>query len=321
MRIAIDLDGVCYDFTAAFRRTVRRHRPGMTSTDMPDATRWEFYKDWGLTTNEFFDLCSWGIKDRIIFGKGVPFTGTQEALETLRSRGDQIVFVTDRANLDPNQSDLIKDLTCRWLDRHRIMQTQDELHFEGDKTKVDWDVLLDDKVENYDAALAAGRDCWLFDRPYNRDTSFLSTVIRNRVKTWFQFIQRMEERRNKLLRPSGILTVPSKDEVQVTSSTGGTKGVKLARFDLIPAKPMWKVAEVYGLGSRKYADRNWENGYPWSLSYGALQRHLNQFWQGESIDPDGQHHLASVVFHALALMEYENTHPGHDDRPKRVTDD
>lgn len=106
-------------------------------------------------------------------------------------------------------------------------------------------------------------------------------------------------------------------EQMVESPTGGRKGDKLARYDLIPVEPLRKVAEVYGLGSRKYADRNWERGYAWSLSYAALQRHLNAFWGGESHAPDdGQHHLASVVFHALALMEFERSHPEFDDRSK-----
>jgi hypothetical protein len=105
-------------------------------------------------------------------------------------------------------------------------------------------------------------------------------------------------------------------EERITSETGGQKGKKLARFDLIPVGPLWRVAELYGLGARKYEDRNWEKGYDWSLSYAAMQRHANLFWGGESIDPETKgHHLASVIFHAMALMEYEAKGTGTDDRP------
>lgn len=98
--------------------------------------------------------------------------------------------------------------------------------------------------------------------------------------------------------------------------TGGAKGNKLARFDLIPADPLWQVAECYGRGALKYADRNWERGYPWHLSFAAMQRHANLFWAGEDRDPEsGSHHLAAVVFHALALIEFGDTHPEKDDRP------
>jgi hypothetical protein len=109
---------------------------------------------------------------------------------------------------------------------------------------------------------------------------------------------------------------PADYETRVTSSTGGQKGQKLARFDLIPKSPLWQVAELYGVGARKYADRNWERGYNWSLSFAALNRHLWQFWAGEDNDAEtGLPHLASVVFHAFALMEYATTHPEFDDRP------
>lgn len=112
------------------------------------------------------------------------------------------------------------------------------------------------------------------------------------------------------------LRTPSQDvDMVVNEQTGGVKGSKLARFDLVPPGPMFKVAEVYGIGARKYAERNWEKGYDWSLSYASMLRHALQFWGGEDIDPqDGQHHLASVVFHALALMQFAETHPELDDR-------
>lgn len=107
-----------------------------------------------------------------------------------------------------------------------------------------------------------------------------------------------------------------KEERVVNADTGGEKGSKLERFDLIPTAPLAEVARHYGRGASKYEDRNWERGYKWSLSYAALQRHANAFWGGETFDPEtGSHHLAAVVFHALAMMEWGRTHPELDDRP------
>ena len=103
------------------------------------------------------------------------------------------------------------------------------------------------------------------------------------------------------------------------SKTAGKKGQKLARLELIPPYPLWLLAEVYGRGARKYADRNWERGVNYSKLYGALLRHANQFWAGEDIDPqDGQHHLASVAWMAFALLEMQRTHSELDDRPHVV---
>jgi len=105
-------------------------------------------------------------------------------------------------------------------------------------------------------------------------------------------------------------------EVRTVSATGGAKGVKRARFDLIPAGPLTAVATHYGIGAEKYDDRNWERGYEWSKSFGAMMRHAWAFWSGEDTDAEtGSPHLAAVCFHALALLEFADTHPDFDDRP------
>lgn len=102
----------------------------------------------------------------------------------------------------------------------------------------------------------------------------------------------------------------------VNEKTGGAKGSKLERYDLIPIEEWQEVAKLYGKGAEKYAPHNWEKGYDWHLSYAALHRHLAQFWAGESLDEETRcHHLSSVVFHALALMFFEKHHPELDNRP------
>lgn len=108
----------------------------------------------------------------------------------------------------------------------------------------------------------------------------------------------------------------------VNAKTGGEKGEKDVKLSLIPPAELEEVARLYAYGARKYAKHNWSKGYEWSLSYDALGRHLLAFWQGESthlVIPNEEgtraHHLASVVFHALALMYFERNHPDLDDRP------
>lgn len=105
------------------------------------------------------------------------------------------------------------------------------------------------------------------------------------------------------------------DEIRTTSSTGGEKGVKLARFDLIPPEPLRILAEHYGRGALKYDAHQWRNGYEWSKSFAALMRHAWAFWAGEDLDAEtGSPHMAAVAWHAFALLEFAIDHPAHDDR-------
>lgn len=107
-------------------------------------------------------------------------------------------------------------------------------------------------------------------------------------------------------------------EVRVVDQlTGGEKGSKPERYDLIPPAAMDEVARVFGYGVTKYADRNWERGYDWGLSLAALHRHIKKFERRESFDEESRlHHLAHAVFHCLALMEYEANGLGTDTRTR-----
>ena len=111
---------------------------------------------------------------------------------------------------------------------------------------------------------------------------------------------------------------PSEWRVQ-DPTTGAQKGQKDVRTDLLPADVLLELSRHYGRGSAKYADRNWEGGYKWSLSHAALLRHLLLFWNGEDIDHDAEigdfPHLVAVVWHAVALLAFYLRSSGTDDRP------
>lgn len=99
------------------------------------------------------------------------------------------------------------------------------------------------------------------------------------------------------------------------SESGASKERKLAKFALLPVDALWALAEHYGRGAKKYADRNWERGYPYSWSYDALQRHANAWWSGEDIDEEtGSSHMTAVAWHAFCLFVFRKRGLGTDDR-------
>lgn len=107
------------------------------------------------------------------------------------------------------------------------------------------------------------------------------------------------------------------NEVRVVDpSSGGAKGAKAQAMHLLPGDALLAISEHLNKGAEKYAARNWERGYAFSLSFAAMQRHLWAWWQGEDDDPEfGWSHLRAVGFHALTLLTFELRGIGTDDRP------
>jgi hypothetical protein len=104
-------------------------------------------------------------------------------------------------------------------------------------------------------------------------------------------------------------------EVRKVSETGGEKGSKLAQFGQIPPQALYELAEHFGRGADKYEAHNFRNGYDWSLSFDACQRHLWQFWGGEDMDEEtGSKHLIAAAWHCLCMATFMDEHRDLDDR-------
>lgn len=89
---------------------------------------------------------------------------------------------------------------------------------------------------------------------------------------------------------------------------------------LIPPEALFRIATVFGFGAKKYGVNNWRmdgGNTIHSRTYSSIQRHLNQYWSGEDIDPEsGQSHLDHAVTQLIILMMHTAEHPEMDDRYK-----
>ena len=118
-------------------------------------------------------------------------------------------------------------------------------------------------------------------------------------------------------QPQKLGSEYEQEVIIVDPLTGGKKGMKQERFDLIPPDVLRLLARHYGRGAQKYGERNMELGYRFSLGYGALQRHANAWYEGEDDDPEFQaSHLLGVIWHAITLLWMQLHKRGTDDRPK-----
>lgn len=73
------------------------------------------------------------------------------------------------------------------------------------------------------------------------------------------------------------------------------------RPDLISPFAMRRVGRWMGMGAKKYGDRNWEKGMPFSVLFASLMRHALKYAMGWR-DED---HLAAIVFNAQAIIHFE----------------
>ena len=89
------------------------------------------------------------------------------------------------------------------------------------------------------------------------------------------------------------------------------------RFDLIPPDALAALADLFTIGARKYAERNWEKGMDYSNVIQSLDRHWNDFKAGIDRDPEtGCLHITHVVWNAMALLTFQLRGIGTDNRCK-----
>ncbi len=89
------------------------------------------------------------------------------------------------------------------------------------------------------------------------------------------------------------------------------------RFDLLPPEALTALADLYGKGGEKYAERNWERGMAWCKCFASMARHSWAWMRGEDTDPEtGAHHMIAVAWNAIALFTYHARGIGADDRPR-----
>ena len=118
--------------------------------------------------------------------------------------------------------------------------------------------------------------------------------------------------------PAGSVWPTNWRSVVTDPDTGGRKGSKMARFDMIPPDVLWELAEHYGRGEAIYPsdpEPNWQRGYSWRLSVAALHRHLAQWESGEDVDAEtGSSHLIAATWHCVALRWFQLHGKGTDYR-------
>lgn len=168
LRVGFDLDGVMYDFGNSVRRyldSIGRQYGFKDDEDEPH--HWNFYEYWGMDLDEFKQICNDGADAGFIFS-GPARSNAVWAAQAVKAAGHDIVIITDRQFGSTPQ--VSHKATFNWLSLHSI--PFDEIYFSADKTCVQTDIFIEDKLQNYDSLVAVGTPCVLVNRPWNQEDDY-----------------------------------------------------------------------------------------------------------------------------------------------------
>jgi hypothetical protein len=187
LRVGLDLDGCFYDFAGSY--WVGCLALGIidqetASRALGNITRWEFYEDGGHTLPEFLANCDELADAGLLWGQGYYNRDEWKALE--KNTDLFLHVVTDRTfGSHPAVSQVA---TIMGLAEGGLRY--DAITFTAIKETVELDLMLDDKVSNYDALDAAGVEVYLLDRPWNRSEG----CHRRRIYSITEYQTRVEAR-------------------------------------------------------------------------------------------------------------------------------
>lgn len=160
----VDLDGVCGDYTAAFR-TIVASELGVSLDALPDARSWDFH-EWNLDAVGGFErLHALAVTEHHMFATMPPIDGVADALWRLSDAGIWIRVITHRLYVNWGHAAAVAD-TVSWLDGNRIPYR--DICFLGNKPDVGADVYVDDAPHNIENLRSAGHEAIVFDQPYNQ---------------------------------------------------------------------------------------------------------------------------------------------------------
>jgi 5'-nucleotidase len=172
--LGVDLDGVCGDYTAAFRTVVAEDR-GVDPASLTEARSWDF-AEWGISGPEEFDrLHRLAVLEHRIFRHMPPMAGVAETLWRLSDAGIWIRIITHRLYVNWGHAVAVAD-TVAWLDDTGIPYR--DICFLGAKPEVEAHTYVDDAAHNVVALRAAGNHVIVYDAPYNAE------VEGPRARTW-----------------------------------------------------------------------------------------------------------------------------------------
>ena len=161
--LGVDLDGVCADYTTAFR-AIAALELGVDQSALPLERSWDF-SEWGLSVDQFQELHHLAVSKHRMLRDMPVMDEAAESLWRLSDSGVWIRIITHRLYVNWGHQRAIAD-TVDWLDRNRIPYR--DICFLGDKPQVGAHLYIEDAPHNVLALQNTGNRVIICDAPYNQ---------------------------------------------------------------------------------------------------------------------------------------------------------
>jgi len=194
--LGVDLDGVCADYTGAFRSIVAETL-NLDENIMGEQRSWKYEEceGWGVRDHDHFSaLHKMAVLERRMFATMPEIDGASDALWALSDAGVYIRIITHRLVVNWGHDIAVTD-TVSWLQaprsdgRPRIPYR--DVCFCAKKADVGADLYIDDAPHNIAALRGRRNDAICFDAPYNRHVPGL------RAENWADVVSIVQDRLNE----------------------------------------------------------------------------------------------------------------------------
>lgn len=165
--LALDLDGVCADYTQGIRNFLVE-QGSASAADLPDPDVYNLSKasGWPFENIEDYLTTHKHAVAEGLYRKLPLIPGASEALQRLAKEKVHIRVLTHRLFTGGLHQRVVSD-TVAWLDDHKIPYMS--ICFTGLKDTIDANIYIDDAPANVKVLQEAGKDVILFNQSYNKE--------------------------------------------------------------------------------------------------------------------------------------------------------
>lgn len=106
-------------------------------------------------------------------------------------------------------------------------------------------------------------------------------------------------------------------EIQAENGALREKQEGKGRPDLISPFALTRISKLYENGAKKYGDRNYEKGMPFSRYTASMFRHVIAWMKGDETED----HLSAIAWNAFSIMHHQELGElQFDDMPHYLSD-